>query len=494
MSRVHDRELGRDIAIKELISRGHLSEVRFLREALITARVEHPSIVPVYEAGRWADGTPFYAMKLVSGRPLRDLIAERRNVDERLGLLHHVIAVADAIAYAHGRNIIHRDLKPSNVIVGDFGETVVIDWGLAKDLTRDEESTTGGGSFRTNRDEGLTSIGSVLGTPAYMAPEQERGEAVDQRADVYAIGAMLWELCSLQKLPPSYAGQRRRVLHRVGIDNDLIAIIEKALDPVPERRYPEAGALAADLKAFKSGARIAARSYSPFGMLAHWTRRHRALAVSVAAIVVVAIAASMFYVRSVAIERDRADAALERVEATNNNLAHERAVAIEQRNALILAQATAALESDPTRALEWLKTYPVDGADWDRVQVIAADAHSRGVARHILPSMSQTISISPDGKTLLTAGPHDLVQVWDLTTGSRLHWTRFDGEVTAAMIAPDGNTIAIGGRGGDVVRWSPASDRRTLLGNLDGGALYVAFHPMAKCSLRRACIQSPSGT
>src|SRR4051812_32864793 len=133
VSRVHDRDLGRDIAIKELISRGHVSEVRFLREALITARLEHPGIVPVYEAGRWPDGTPFYAMKLVAGRSLRELIAERKTVDDRLGLLHHVIAVADAIAYAHGRNIIHRDLKPANIIVGDFGETIVIDWGLAKD-------------------------------------------------------------------------------------------------------------------------------------------------------------------------------------------------------------------------------------------------------------------------------------------------------------------------------------------------------------------------
>src|SRR5678816_4022229 len=138
-----------------------MGEIRFLREALITARPEHPGIVPIYEAGRWQDGTPFYAMKLVAGRSLRELIAERRTVEERIGLLHHVIAVADAIAYAHGRNIIHRDLKPANVIVGDFGETIVIDWGLAKDLTAAEESTIGGGPSRANRDDGLTSTGSV---------------------------------------------------------------------------------------------------------------------------------------------------------------------------------------------------------------------------------------------------------------------------------------------------------------------------------------------
>src|SRR5262249_18354298 len=123
VSRSQDRELGRTVAIKEMLSRGTAAEARFFREVRITAPLEPPGIVSLYEAGRWPDGTPFYAMKLVSGRPLRELIAERSTVDQRIGLLHHVIAVADAIAYAHARNIIHRDLKPANVIVGDFGET-----------------------------------------------------------------------------------------------------------------------------------------------------------------------------------------------------------------------------------------------------------------------------------------------------------------------------------------------------------------------------------
>src|SRR6185436_152618 len=110
----------------------------------------------------------FYAMKLVSGRPLRDLIVERTTVAERITLLHHVIAVADAIAYAHGRHIVHRDLKPANIIVGDFGETVVIDWGLAKDLTVLEDPDVGSSPPEVSQDKELTAAGSVLGTPAYM--------------------------------------------------------------------------------------------------------------------------------------------------------------------------------------------------------------------------------------------------------------------------------------------------------------------------------------
>jgi WD40 repeat protein/tRNA A-37 threonylcarbamoyl transferase component Bud32 len=370
----HDDVLGREVALKEIQDR-HAdhpeSRARFLLEAEITGGLEHPGIVPVYEAGRWPDGTPFYAMKLVAGRSLRDLIAERPTIDERIALLHHVIAVADAIAYAHGRNIIHRDLKPSNVIIGDFGETVVIDWGLAKDLSTAEESTIGGGPFRAAQDDGLTSAGTILGTPAYMAPEQARGEPVDQRADVYAIGAMLWELSSLEKLPPGYKGQRLRMLRRASIDQDLATIIDKALDPDPGRRYPDAEALAADLKAFKVGARIAARRYSLWALLAHWRRRHRALAVSALGILAFALAGAVLYIRSVAAERDRADASEQRTGAA-------RAAAEESFDKLTLKHAQLLLTTDPSEATDTLASY--HGPDIDRATQILAEAKGRGVS------------------------------------------------------------------------------------------------------------------
>jgi eukaryotic-like serine/threonine-protein kinase len=350
VSRAHDRELGRDVAIKEMISRDQLDEVRFLREALITARLEHPGIVPVHEAGRWPDGTPFYAMKLVSGRPLRDLIDECTTSDQRLGLLHHVIAVADAIAYAHGRNIIHRDLKPANVIVGEFGETVVIDWGLAKDLTAAEEPATAGDSLRAASDSELTAAGSVLGTPAYMAPEQRRGEHVDQRADVFAIGAMLWELCEARRIPLGNPAEHHRVSRRAGIDRDLATIIDKALDPDPTRRYADAGALAADLKAFKSGVRIAARSYSLLAMLAHWTRRHRTLALSVTAVVALAATGVVVFVRNIAAERDRVDAALISVRQERDRADAALVSAQQERDRAKLSEASLLVEKDPTRA------------------------------------------------------------------------------------------------------------------------------------------------
>jgi WD40 repeat protein len=372
VSRAHDRSLGRDVAIKELLSPDAVNEVRFLREALITARLEHPGIVPVHEAGRWPDGTPFYAMKLVSGRSLRDLIAECTTVDQRIDLIHHVIAVADAIAYAHGRNIIHRDLKPSNVIVGAFGETVVIDWGLAKDLSVAEPSEITTGARSAARSAELTSTGTILGTPAYMAPEQGRGEHVDQRADVFAIGAMLWELCAAQKAPPEDAQVRRRMLSRSGIDDDLATIINKALDSDPDRRYRDAGELASDLKAFKSGARIAARRYSLAAMLAHWTRRHRTLASSIAAMIAIAVIGSLLYVRNVTSERDRADAsedAARRARASTQSALDE----------LTLNHAELQLATDPSAAIDTLASYR--GSDRTRADQIRAEAIGRGVAK-----------------------------------------------------------------------------------------------------------------
>jgi serine/threonine protein kinase len=128
-----DRRLGRPVAIKELLRSHTRATERFIREALVTARLQHPAIVPVYEAGHWPTGEPFYAMKLVNGRSLDQVIADTRNIEERLALLPVVTDVCEAIAYAHSEKIIHRDLKPANILVGSFGETVVIDWGLAKE-------------------------------------------------------------------------------------------------------------------------------------------------------------------------------------------------------------------------------------------------------------------------------------------------------------------------------------------------------------------------
>jgi serine/threonine protein kinase len=210
-------------------------------------------------------------MKFISGKSsLRDVIAAAGTLDERLGLLPNVIALAEAMAYAHSLGIIHRDLKPANVLVGAFGETVVIDWGLAKDLNApDEWGAAGAGtSASTSGAVPLTVIGAVMGTPSYMPPEQASGEPVDQRADVYAVGAMLYEV--LAGVPP-YHGGTADVVNRPptpveavqpGAPPDLAAIVRKAMARRPEDRYPSAGELAKDLRHFQTGRAVSARRYS----------------------------------------------------------------------------------------------------------------------------------------------------------------------------------------------------------------------------------------
>src|SRR6185503_12860656 len=239
-------------------------ESRFVREALITARLEHPGIVPVHEAGRWPNGSPYYVMKLVEGRTLKELLAATESIAQRLALLSHVIAIADAVGYAHSEGVIHRDLKPSNVIVGEFGETIVIDWGLARD-TKGEIPEPPAEVAVPARGSGVSTIsGKVVGTPAYMAPEQARGELVDERADVYAIGAVLYEM--LAGKAPHADATPQAVLDRVlagppapladvapDAPLELADIVRKAMAREPGERYANGSALAEDLRRFQTG-------------------------------------------------------------------------------------------------------------------------------------------------------------------------------------------------------------------------------------------------
>ncbi len=332
-----DRRLGRVIAVKEILVKVGDAARRFEREARITARLQHPSIVNLHEAGVWPSGEPFYTMKLVTGRSLDEVILEAKTLDERLALLPNVLAVADAMAYAHGERVIHRDLKPKNVLVGGFGETVVIDWGLAKDLADPSVAlVSAGGPFRdaSAGNEGMTCDGEVMGTPAYMPPEQADGQSVDERADVYAIGALLYHVLSGH---PPYSGSSSidvlvAVMHgppvslavrQPGIPPDLLAIVERSMARAPEGRYPTAGQLAQDLRRFQTGQLVGAHRYSVRQLMRRWLRRHRT-AVSVAAVatlvlvVLGAVALTRIIRAEQVAEERRAQAEVQRVSAEAN--------------------------------------------------------------------------------------------------------------------------------------------------------------------------------
>ena len=191
-----DTQLGRSVALKEVLRKGGDSlERRFRREVQITARLEHASIVPLYDAGTMPDGRPFYVMRRVTGRPFDELIARAQGLPERIAMLPNLLSAIEAIAHAHRRGVIHRDLKPANILVGELGETVVIDWGLAKVIGEDEpEPVSGEPQIPTAADSLQTQVGAVFGTPGFMAPEQARGEELGPRGDVFALGATLYQL------------------------------------------------------------------------------------------------------------------------------------------------------------------------------------------------------------------------------------------------------------------------------------------------------------
>ncbi len=301
-----DRRLGRQVAIKELLIDSPDLRARFEREARITAKLQHPSIVNILEAGTWPDGDAFYVMKLVTGESLDKVIVARPTLDKRLALLPNVIAAVDALAYAHANRVIHRDLKPANVLVGDYGETVVIDWGLAKDLAdTSDTSDLPAGPYRAPAGAaGETVVGAVMGTPAYMPVEQALGEAVDERADVYSLGAMLYHVLAGQ--PPFTGKTADSILAQViaepvvpldkllaGVPPDLVTIVNKALAKAAADRYPTAKELAEDLKRFQTGQLVAAHRYSRRDLVLRWLRRNRAV-VSVAGLALVVLGVVAF--------------------------------------------------------------------------------------------------------------------------------------------------------------------------------------------------------
>ncbi len=312
--RAKDERTGRFVAIKEMLADNADAAARFVREALVTANLQHPAIVPVYEVGQWPDGKPFYAMKLVRGRPLNDVIAATPDLDGRLALVSYVAAVADALAYAHGERVIHRDLKPHNVLCGAFGETVVIDWGLARRL--DDQDPAATVDSQTPPAPGETHVGAVMGTPSYMPPEQARGERADQQSDVYAIGAILYHV--LAGRPPHVGTDLETLLDRVEntppeklpseVPPDLAAIVDRAIARDRATRYPSATELASDLRRFMTGQLVLAHHYTRRQRLARFVARNRGgVTVAAAALAIVAIVAT-FAIRNVVIARNEADA------------------------------------------------------------------------------------------------------------------------------------------------------------------------------------------
>ncbi|MGP0067207.1 MAG: serine/threonine-protein kinase, partial [Isosphaeraceae bacterium] len=343
-----DCDLGREVALKKLRPNGTGSSstrARFVREARVTGQLQHPGIVPVYELCQ-SDLEPasFYTMRLIKGRTLKEAVnafharrkaGQSRPLDLR-ELLGAYLSVCQTIAYAHSRGVIHRDIKGQNVLMGDFGEVVVVDWGLAKIIGEPEAGPNGGeGSAGPTPSEllgdgsrGHTIEGEILGTPNYMAPEQAAGriEQIDSKSDVYGLGAILYEILTGE---PPFRGELYEVLRKVvdeapvpprqrnpRVSPAIEAICLKCLAKDPDARYASVSDLAKDVQCFLADEPVSAFREPWTFKFRRWVGRHRTLATASAAALFVATVS--LALTSLFLERANEREGLERSKAEEN--------------------------------------------------------------------------------------------------------------------------------------------------------------------------------
>jgi serine/threonine protein kinase/WD40 repeat protein len=469
------QEPRRPVAIKVLHARSANALARFRTEAQIMARLDHPGIARVLEAGD-ADGEPFLVMEHVDGATL-DRYAEPLSLERKLALF---VSLCDAVHHAHVKGVIHRDLKPANVMVREGDRVVVLDFGVA----RLEDSAL----------PSDTCAGDMLGTPVYMSPEQAnlRPEEVDARSDGYTLGVILYELICGQ-LPHDVRGMSLAVVTAIIVTDDpvplrkreptvardLDAITAKALQKEPVDRYPSVAALAEDVRRYLAHLPVSVRLPSPRERISRFIKRRPLVAAAIAggALAVTAFAIGVTLLWQHARTAQRA--------------------AESRTNQLILLQARASLDRDPTRSLEWLASLTARDADPEAAWGIAREAIARGVAKdvmrehvdevHWVESLARNdgfVSGGYDGKALIWRGAPATSSVLYTSSKGRIHVVRPspDGESFAIgadfgqllVVARDGRVVAtLVGHEGDVqhVAWSPGG---TWLASADDqGHVYV---------------------
>ncbi|HRQ66139.1 MAG TPA: serine/threonine protein kinase [Xanthomonadaceae bacterium] len=333
-----DNELLRRVALKAMAADARGNEdmqVRFLREAQITAQLDHPHVVPVYALEAASEGLPAYTMKLIEGRTFSDYLdtalqahQQGRQPDDAHALparLEHFLKVCDAVAYAHSKGVVHRDLKPANIMIGRHNEVYVMDWGICRVLGQSDDATVAAGVTPTSGDAGTTQAGAVVGTPRYMAPEQAQGlsDAIGPHTDQCSLGLMLHELVTLgapfagrtamEVLENAAHGRVRSmtpVCTGIPVPGELKAIVARATAYEPDQRYPSVRAFAADIRRYLRGEAVEARPDNPWQKAARFLSRHRQLAM-LALLSVIAAAATAIsllqwqHERAMVAERER---------------------------------------------------------------------------------------------------------------------------------------------------------------------------------------------
>jgi eukaryotic-like serine/threonine-protein kinase len=484
--RVFDRQIGREVALKEFrppdparqwepsVARG-----RCLREVRVAGALSHPAILPVHEVGLREDGTPYYTMPLIEGQTLFEVVVRTRELAQRLRLLPAFVQVCQAIGFAHASGFLHRDIKPDNVLLGAFGETRIIDWGLAR--------APGRSGTDADRDDALAVQHAVVGTPAYMSPEQAAGRLLDldERADVWGLGAMLFFVLTgrspyrgagpTEILDRVQRGDRRSLSASDGqIAPELRAVVERAMAPHPALRYPSAAALADDVIAYQSGGRVSAHAYAWPERIALFARRHRALLAGVGTVVTVlavAIVVVTTMYRREAAAHAQADQALQQAETAR--IFAERARTAEYEQAQVASHNLARAYVEKAERLR-ADAHPLSATHHAALALEASPTHRHGPRYD--PAAAERFS---DGRTvdaralalLLQARGDAIERVgprWSLERSGTIR------EVDHARGAPLVYAVA-DGRESVLVRELDESEVVARLDGHEGGAVDIAL-------------------
>jgi len=476
-----DTELNREVALKEIQQKFSEFEVyrsRFLLEAEVTGALEHPGIVPVYGLGQYADGRPFYAMRFIQGDSLNEAIAQFHRQHAGAGelttgevgvefrkLLGRFIDVCEAIEYAHSRGVLHRDLKPGNIMLGKYGETLVVDWGLAKVVGRDERyRQEGETTIAPDQGSGSAPTQGAIGTPVYMSPEQAAGRVADlgPATDVYSLGATLYHV--LTGRAPFFGNSPEEILRRVqagdyvkprallsqpnsrktksqppeaatvrGIPASLEAICVKAMSLRQEDRYPSVAALAADVERFLADEPVSAMKEPVVELVRRWVKRRQTLVASTAAALLVGLLGLAILAAVVARKNSDLVAANQaesraKSEAESRRESAERMAEEARRNLYIGEMASTQFHWEANRVVaanELLNRYregsrnaDLRGFEWYYLQGLI---HSEMATLAGSSVGTNALVFNKEGTRVASAEFDGKIRIWDPTDGQLLH-------------------------------------------------------------------------